>query len=377
MRAAWLEKIGKPLEIREVPDPEASPSGVVVRVLAVRVPSYTRKVIDGSLGYDIHPPLIPGPACIGQVESIGADVFDLAVGNVVLCNSLLSSGGGTSTPDEILIGWTGSGSERSRRMQQFWPNGSFAQMAHYPARCLTVLPEAEKWDRTLLPFLASLAIADGGLRRGELESGQTVVINGATGQLGGAGVLLALAHGAARVVATGRNRDRLKTLAEIDSRILVHELQSRREKDSQAIIDLAQGPVDLAMDYLAHTPTPDPTLAAFDTLRLGGKMILVGGVRHDLPLPYGQIMRRQLTIRGSFMFDRNSALLTWNMVRSGLVDLPQVKAHAFLLEDMEQAIDRALTLGGLDYALLLPNGSARFNQKRNQGRQKPGHGPVL
>lgn len=109
MKAAWLESLGAPLEIREVPDPKPAASGVVVRVLAVRVPSYTRKVIDGSLGYDIHPPFIPGPACIGQVESIGEDVFDLAVGDVVLCNSLLSSAEGADRPDEILIGWTGQG----------------------------------------------------------------------------------------------------------------------------------------------------------------------------------------------------------------------------------------------------------------------------
>jgi NADPH:quinone reductase-like Zn-dependent oxidoreductase len=356
MKAAWLERIGAPLEIREVPDPVVAASGVVVRVLAVRVPSYTRKVIDGSLGYDIHPPFIPGPACIGQVESIGEDVFDMAVGDVVLCNSLLSSGEGADRPDEILIGWTGSGTERSRRMQHLWPDGSFAQLAHYPARCLTVLPEAGKWDRKMLPFLASLAIADGGLRRGGLEAGQTVVINGATGQLGGTAILLALAHGAAKVVATGRNEERLKTLAHLDPRIAVHELSSQREKDSQAIIDLANGPVDLVVDYLAHTPTPDPTLAAFDTLRLGGTMVLVGGVRHLLPLPYGQIMRRQLTLRGSFMFDRRGALLTWNKVRSGIINLSPIKAQAFTLENIEQAMDRALTLGGLDYALLLPNG---------------------
>ena len=255
-----------------------------------------------------------------------------------------------------MIGWTGSGTDRSRRIQQLWRDGSFAQLAHYPARCLTVLPGAAQFDRKMLPFLASLAIADGGLRRGGLEAGQIVVINGATGQLGGAGVLLALAHGAAKVVATGRNEQRLKTLTRIDPRIAVHVLESRREKDSKAIRKLSNGPVDLVVDYLAHTPTPDPTLAAFDTLRLGGTMVLVGGVRHQLPIPYEQIMRRQLTLRGSFMFDRKGALLAWNMVRNGAVDLSQVKAHAFDLQEIDQAIDRAMTLGGLDYALLLPNG---------------------
>lgn len=356
MKAAWLEAVGAPLEIRDVPDPVVTPSGVVVRVLAVRVPSYTRKVFDGNLGYDLPTPLIPGPTCVGQVERVGDDVFDLAVGDVVLCNSLLSSGDLVGSPDDILIAWTGTGSERSRAMQDVWRHGSFAGFAHYPARCLTLLPDAARYDRTRLPFLASLAIADGGLERGGLAAGQVVVINGATGQLGSAATLLALARGAARVVATGRNAQRLGMLAERSSRVVTHVLTGEREKDAGAIRRLANGPVDLVVDYLADTPTPDPTLAGFDVLRLGGTLILVGGVRHGLPLPYARIMRQQLTIRGSFMFDRTGALRVWNLVRSGAVDLSLVTGFAFPLPDIEQAMDAAMTLGGLEYALLLPNG---------------------
>jgi threonine dehydrogenase-like Zn-dependent dehydrogenase len=158
------------------------------------------------------------------------------------------------------------------------------------------------------------------------------------------------------VVATGRNEQRLKTLAEINRRVVIHGLRSDREQDAISIRNLANGPIDLVVDYLADTPTPDPTLAGFDVLRLGGTMILVGGVRHALALPYAQIMRRQLTIRGSFMFDRAGALQAWNLVRNGAVDLSKVRASSFPLQDIEQAIDMAMTLGGLDYALLLPNG---------------------
>ncbi len=356
MKAVWLEAVGAPVEIREVPDPVVTPGGVVVRVLAVRVPSYTRKVFDGTLGYDLPTPFIPGPTCIGQVACVGDDVFDIAVGDVVLCNSYLSLGDFAGSPDEILIGWTGSGSERSRAMQQRWRHGSFAELAQYPAQCLTVLPDGMRFDRTRLPFLASLAIADGGLRRGSLEAGQVVVINGATGQLGGAAVLLALSRGAARVVATGRNAQRLKTLAEINPRVVIHRLSGEREQDASSIRHLAQGPIDLVVDYLADAPAPVPALAGFDVLRVGGTLILVGGVRQTLAFPYAQIMRRQLTIRGSFMFDRAGAIQTWNLVRSGAVDLSKVRAFDFPLGDIERAMDKAMTLGGLDYALLLPNG---------------------
>ena len=56
-------------------------------------------------------------------------------------------------------------------MQRRWRHGSFAELAHYRAQSLTVLPNGAQMERTLLPFLASLAIADDGLRRGRLPIG--------------------------------------------------------------------------------------------------------------------------------------------------------------------------------------------------------------
>lgn len=173
------------------------------------------------MDYDLPTPLIPGPTCIGQVEAVAEDVFHLKVGQVVLCNSFYSSGDTSRSPDEILIGWTGSRTERSTRMQHHWRNGSFAEKAIYPATCLTVLPGAESTsDVARLPFLASLAITDGGWKRGGLRGGQVVVVNGATGNLGGAAVLMALARGASRVVVIGRRRPALDALAHLDPRVV-------------------------------------------------------------------------------------------------------------------------------------------------------------
>ncbi|KZM74981.1 hypothetical protein AWN90_23540 [Nocardia terpenica] len=92
-----------------MPDPSVVPGGVLVDVLAVRVPSYTRQVLNGDLGYDLPVPLVPGPTCIGRVVAVAEDVFGIEVGGVVLCNSLYSSAEVLGSPDEILIGWTGTG----------------------------------------------------------------------------------------------------------------------------------------------------------------------------------------------------------------------------------------------------------------------------
>ncbi|HVY16018.1 MAG TPA: medium chain dehydrogenase/reductase family protein [Rhodopila sp.] len=354
MKAVWLETTGSPLQIVDRPEPKASPDGVVVAVRAVRVPSYTRQVVDGTLGYDLPTPLVPGPACIGRIEQTGSNVFGLKVGQWVLCNSLLSSGDVSGSSDEILIGWTGNGTARSQEMQRAWRHGSFAEMAHYPETCLTPLLGAEAIDIARLPFLASLAIAAGGLDRGELSAGQTVIVNGATGQLGSAAILFALARGAARVVAVGRNADKLKSLAQRSRRIESFVSSGERGRDAARLRELCGGGADLVADYLGRVPSPAMTLAAIDALKVGGTAVLVGGVRHDLGLPYSDLMRKQLTVRGSFMFSRETALECWRLVQTGVIDLASVQATCFRLDEIEKAMDDAAERGGFEITVLLP-----------------------
>jgi alcohol dehydrogenase len=355
LKAIWLESIGAPVHIVERPEPAPPADGVVVSVRSVRVPSYTRQVFDGTLNYDLPAPFIPGPACIGQVEKVGTGVFDFEPGQFVLCNSLLSSGETDSSADEILIGWTGTRTARSVRMQNVWRHGSFAEKALYPARCLTPLPGAEAAELPRLAFLASLAIAAGGLTRGGLAAGQTVIINGATGQLGSAAVLVAIARGAGRIIVTGRSRSKLEHLARLSSRIEVAVSSGDRAQDASTLLKICGG-ADLMVDYLASTPTPAATLAAIDALKVGGTAILVGGGRNDLPLSYAAIVRRRLTIAGSFMFSRETALECWRLTRTGAIALALVNPRTFRLEEIEQAMDAAAGLSGFDLACLMPGG---------------------
>jgi NADPH:quinone reductase-like Zn-dependent oxidoreductase len=355
MKALWLDRIGAALELRELPAPAARRNAVVVEVLAVRVPAYTRRVFDGSLPYDLPVPCIPGPSCIGRIVETGPDVFHLAPGEVVLCNALLSSGEAEGG-DDILIGWTGNGTERGRRMQRMWRHGSFAERALYPAGCIIPLPGAEAFDTARLPFVASLAIADGAWQRGGLAAGQTAMVLGASGQLGSAAVLLALARGAARVVAAGRDAGRLARLAALSPRVAVCTLAGDGA-DAERLRAAAGGGAELLLDLLADTPGASPTLDGLRALRRGGTAVLAGGVKAPLGLPYAELMRRGLTLRGSFMFDAAMARATWALVRAGVLDLGPVVATAFGLKQMEAAMELAATQGGFEMTVLLPGGA--------------------
>lgn len=352
MKALWLDRIGAAPGLRDMPAPAARRNAVVVEVLAVRVPAYTARVFDGTLGYDLPVPCIPGPSCIGRILETGPDVFHLRLGQVALCNALLASGEAEGA-DDILIGWAGPGTERGRRMQHVWRHGSFAERALYPAGCVVPLPDAERFDPLRLPFVASLAIADAAWQRGGLAAGQRVVVLGASGQLGAAAVLLALARGAGRVVAAGRNAARLATLAALSPRVRACVLAGDGA-DTARLREAAGGAPALLLDLLSEGAGAEPTLAALRALGRGGVAVLAGGGRGALGLPYAEMMRRQLTLRGSFMFDAPMAAATWALVQGGVLDLAPVVATAFPLARFEEALALAAGQGGLEMSVLVP-----------------------
>ncbi|HKW77383.1 MAG TPA: alcohol dehydrogenase catalytic domain-containing protein, partial [Terriglobales bacterium] len=74
MRAAVLtaprEIAARPLEIREIPQPEISPGQVLLRVLACGVCRTDLHIVEGELPA-LHPKIIPGHQIVGEVVDAG------------------------------------------------------------------------------------------------------------------------------------------------------------------------------------------------------------------------------------------------------------------------------------------------------------------
>ena len=323
---------------------------MLVEVLAAHLPAYTKMVVKGHRG-GLPVPLTLGPACIARVIDAAPDVFHVAPGDVVVDTALLDAGGG----DEILVGWvglggSGAGSARTARMRTVWHDGVFAERALCAKETLVKLPGAENYpDLARLSFLPWLCIAAAGLHAAGPLAGRDVAVIGATGQLGGAAVLTALAEGAATVTAVGRNADTLHRLAELGPRVRTHRLTGDRATDAAGI-----GPVDVVLDALGATPTADATMAGYDSLRGRGTLVLIGGVRQDLPIPYGDLMHRRLTLRGSWMSDDATVTTVWNLIRSGLLDLSAIEPLTVGLDDPAAALELAERTTGLGFVTLVP-----------------------
>jgi alcohol dehydrogenase len=312
-------------------------------------------IISGALDYYVMPlPFTPGPGAIGVVEAVANDVFGLEVGQKVFCDIAMSSKTISAPPDNILIGITAL-TPNSEPLQAIWRDGTFAEKVLYPAECLTPLGNAATLDPTVLASLNFLTIAYGGLLRGEVRPGQTLIVNGATGCLGACAVLLALAMGVAKVVAVGRDQDTLDFLVQLDPKRVVSVTASGNfAEDTEQIRTVAGGSADIVLDALGAVKSGEPTMSCINALRPRGTAVLVGGVQANLPLPYLSTMLSELTIKGAFMYPRHAPSELLQMIAAGTLDLKPIQIHSFPLDSISDAVDQAAKLKGLDFCVVVP-----------------------
>jgi NADPH:quinone reductase-like Zn-dependent oxidoreductase len=131
--------------------------------------------------------------------------------------------------------------------------------------------------------------ADLSLRRAGIRAGESVLVLGATGPLGTAFLQLARLAGAKRVIAAGRNPERLAQVPAADGVAVLGE-----EPLSERLASLG-GPVDLVVDPV-WGPWAEPALAC---LKPGGRYLNVGAAAGDGTAFHVEWLRAaQLTLIG-------------------------------------------------------------------------------
>ena len=182
MRAVGVTQFGSPdvLHIVELPDPQAGPGELRIRVHAAAVnPTDTglRAGARASQLKDIPPPYVPGMDAAGELDQIGSGVStDLRVG------------------DHIMAIVVPHGS-----------HGAYAELVVVPAESVTRVPagatdaEAATLPMNGLTTRQALDLLD-------LAPGQTLAVTGAAGAVGGYAIQLAKADGL-RVIADAAEQD--------------------------------------------------------------------------------------------------------------------------------------------------------------------------
>jgi alcohol dehydrogenase len=192
-----------------VPDPVLGTGEVIVDVVATRVLAYAKEVFSGEREYLLGLPAIPGPGAIGRVRAVGPDAAHVAIGDWVYCDPTVRSRDEALSPDILLQGWTAR-NDGSLRLHKHFRHGSFAEQMRVPTENAIRIGALDKAAAASWCALGTLLVPYGGFAAAKLTVGETVLVNGAIGAFGSAGVAVALAMGASRVIATGPTKRRLR-----------------------------------------------------------------------------------------------------------------------------------------------------------------------
>jgi len=339
MKAAVLNDFGEPLAIETLPDPMPGAGSVVVDVVAAGVTGYAASVFNGSRNYKLELPVVPGPGGIGRVRATGPDATQLKAGDWVFCEPTIRSR--DEPVDTILQGWTYR-TEAALPLHRLYHHGSYAEQMMVPTENVTRLGDIDPTDAGRWCGLSRLLVPYGGLLAGDLRAAETLLVSGATGGFGGAGIAVALGMGAGKVVATGRNQQTLDDLVRrFGPRVRPVPMTGVEADDRQRILEVAGGPIDMVLDFLPREAAPSQVQANILAVRHGGRIVLMGGVRSDLALNYNWLMRNEITLRGAWMYAREAVPQMVQMVRAGLIDLAQFDLTEFPLDQANDAMVHA------------------------------------
>lgn len=350
MKAAVLHAFGQDLAIQDMPDPTIGTGEALVDVAAAGVLPYTNEVISGHRKYLLTLPCILGVGAIGRVRATGPDATRLRPGDWVFCDPTVRSRDNGLDPDITLQGWSARG-EGGIRLQQHHRHGSFAERMAVPTENAISIGAIDPAQAAHWTALNLLLVPYGGLLAANLQAGETLLVSGATGNFGSAGVMVALAMGAGCVICPGRNRAMLDELVRrFGPRVRPVTLTGDAEADQARMRQAAPGPIDCVLDLLPPSVPATVVRTALMTLRRGGRAVLMGGVGMlggaELALPYPWIMRNNISIIGQWMCPPVAVTRLAALVHAGLLPLEQFQVRSFRLDQANEAVAHAAAHDG-------------------------------
>lgn len=366
MRAARFHRLGEPFSIDRVATPQPRPTEVLIEIKATGiVPNFLNvlKLLAVEQPYLQFPtpPAIFGLDPTGVVAGKGELVHGFEIGDRVYANPLRYCGGCRACrmgkvracAYVTLNGYFGVG-EKSRQTFVDHPAGGYAEYMTAPQYSLVKLPDnlsfeaAARWGYLGTSYAA--------LRRAQVDTSTTVLVNGASGTLGLGAVLFALAIGAPRILGVGRNREllaRVKALAPDRIEVLSTE-------DGLVTADWARSltsgvGADVVLDALPTGAPAEALLSGLAALAPSGIHVNVGGVRGPVPVDLMDAMNKNQSLLGSFWFTTKQGQEMADLAGSGLLKLDCLRHELFPLERIDDGV-RAIDsrTGGFSNLVVVP-----------------------
>lgn len=330
MKAAVLTQVGK-IEIRELDIPKPGPDEALVRVRAVGLcGSDVHYYEHGKIGpYVVTGPIILGHEAAGEVVAVGSDVRHLKEGQRVTIEpgatcgrcDYCKSGRYNLCPDVRFLATPPI-------------DGAFCEYITMRADLLFPIPDSMSFEKAAL--IEPLSVGLHAVRRGELKTGETVVIMG-MGPIGMLTLLAAKAAGAGQVIGVDLEPFRLERALQMGADGVIN---LREEDGTEALLRLTGGrKADLAIETAGNGKAAQSALQA---VRRGGRVVLVGLPQEEAtPLSIPYIVDNEIDVRGVFRYHNTYPTGVAVMAAESL-NLDPIITDRMTLEETPKAFEKAI-----------------------------------
>jgi NADPH:quinone reductase-like Zn-dependent oxidoreductase len=310
------------LEYKDLPDPEAGPGQVLIKVEACGVNYPDGLLVQGK--YQVRPerPFIPGSEVAGEIVALGEGVTDREVGQRV-------------------VGYAGQ--------------TGYASMAAIPAASTFLLPEGADAAEACALIIAYGTSHHALKQRAQLKPGETLVVFGAAGATGVAAVQIGKIMGAT-VIAVVSSEEKGKIAKECGAD---HVIGYEGLKDKVKELTGGKG-ADVCYDVVGGEAFD----AASRFMARNGRLLVIGFASGDIPkFPVNLALVKEYAVVGVFWGNFTRAepqvyaenmreLLDW----FGAKTVKPIVAGRFPLKDAAEVLETVLGRGGVGKFALIPEG---------------------
>ena len=346
------------VRVDDVPIPDLATGEVLIRVLRAGLNHGDLHMREDAVQYSPDVKTVPdlpmtiGHDGLGEVVEVGPDVESVRVGDrvVVICSITCGSCKYCRSERQHLcqtkktMGFLTKFGEGPAYLRRY-KDGLWAEYCRVPAGNLVPLPRDA--DINEMCKVSQINVGYRALKRARLHSGETVLINGASGITGIGTVLAALAMGAPLIIAVARNPARLERVRAIDPKRIATVALGRGESITNTVKELTNGQGASVLAELAPGGI-ETTIECIKNLEPGGRVALIAPNPEPLNLPLRYLMIRSIeftSVTGRFAMDVAELL---QLVQRGVIDTRHITTRYFPLAAANEALDYIKTRGDND-----------------------------
>jgi NADPH:quinone reductase-like Zn-dependent oxidoreductase len=307
MKAMAMRAHGGPevLQLQDLPDPEAGPGRVVVRVRAVALNHLDIWVRKGWPGLALPMPHVLGADVAGIVEAVGPGVEGVKAGDEVVLNPGVSCG-----RCEPCLSGRDNLCRRYGILGEHVPGG-YAERVPVPAANVLPKPRRLSFEEAACVPLVFLTAWHALVARARVRAGETVLVHAAGSGVGSAAVQIAKLLGA-RVFATAGSDAKVAKALALGAD---HAVNYEKEDFLAAVKGLTgRRGVDVVFEHTGKATWERSLLS----LVSGGRLVTVGATTGFDPVTdLRHVFYRQLSVLGSTMGSKGELFEVLRFVEEG------------------------------------------------------------